>query len=53
MVSECLVEAGFTLGSQAVDAKSNEIMEVPALMRSLTLRGAMVTIDAVGSQRAA
>jgi predicted transposase YbfD/YdcC len=51
MVSAYLVEAGFTLGSQAVDEKGNEIMAIPDLMRSLNLRGATVTIDAMGCQR--
>jgi hypothetical protein len=51
MVSAYLVEAGFTLGSQAFDEKRNEIMAIPDLKRSLNLRGATVTIDAMGSQR--
>ncbi len=51
MVSAYLIEAGFTLGSKRVDEKSNEIMAIPDLMRSLNLRGATVTIDAMGCQR--
>lgn len=51
MVSAYLVESGFTLGSQAVDEKSNEIRAIPDLMRSLNLRGATVTIDSMGCQR--
>lgn len=51
VVSAFLIEAGFTLGSEAVDEKSNEITAIPNLMRSLNLRGATVTIDAMGCQR--
>ena len=50
MVSAYLVEAGFTLGCKAVDEKSNEITAIPDLMRSLDLRGATVTMDAMGCQ---
>ncbi len=51
MVSAYLVEAGFTLGCKRVDEKSNEITAIPDLMRSLNLRGATVTIDAMGCQK--
>lgn len=51
MVSAYLTEAGLTLGSVAVDEKSNEIKALPELMRSLTLQGATVTIDSMGCQR--
>lgn len=51
MVSAYLTEAGFTLGCERVDDKSNEIRAIPILLRSLHLRGATVTIDAMGCQR--
>jgi len=51
MVSAYLTEAGFTLGCQRVDEKTNEIIAIPALMKSLNLRGATVTIDSMGCQR--
>lgn len=51
MVSAYLTEAGLTLGSQRVDDKSNEITAIPDLMRSLNLRGATITVDAMGCQR--
>ena len=51
MVSAYLIEAGFTLGCQRVDEKTNEIKAIPELMRSLNLRGATVTIDSMGCQR--
>jgi predicted transposase YbfD/YdcC len=52
MVSAYLTGSGVVLGSKAVDRKSNEIVAIPDLIRSLDLRGATVTIDAMGCQRA-
>jgi predicted transposase YbfD/YdcC len=40
-----------TLGQVAVDDKSNEITAIPRLLELLDLRGALVTIDAIGCQR--
>lgn len=40
------------LGQVATDAKSNEITAIPELMALLDLEGAVVTIDAMGCQRA-
>jgi predicted transposase YbfD/YdcC len=40
------------LGQQKVDAKSNEITAIPALLRLLELKGGIVTIDAMGCQKA-
>jgi len=40
------------LGQRAVDDKSNEIAAIPALLEVLTLAGCVVTIDAMGCQRA-
>jgi predicted transposase YbfD/YdcC len=41
-----------SLGQIAVDAKSNEITAIPALLELLELNGALVTIDAMGCQKA-
>ena len=38
------------LGQVKVDEKSNEITAIPALLAMLTLGGAIVTIDAIGTQ---
>lgn len=38
------------LGQEAVCAKSNEIVAIPLLLRRLELAGAIVTIDAMGTQ---
>lgn len=39
------------VGQVAVDAKSNEITALPALLQVLALQGCIVTIDAMGCQR--
>ena len=39
------------LGQLAVDAKSNEITALPKLLEMLTLRGKVVTADALHYQR--
>ncbi len=39
------------LGQVATDAKSNEITAIPALLDLLAIKGAMVTIDAMGTQK--
>lgn len=38
------------LGQQAVDQKSNEITAIPKLLELLALRGALITLDAMGCQ---
>ena len=40
------------LGQRKVDEKSNEISAIPELLRLLDLSGCIVTIDAMGTQRA-
>src|SRR4051812_27588390 len=52
-----LVSAGASapdpaLGQVGADAKSNEITAIPALLELLELNGALVTIDAMGCQKA-
>ena len=39
------------LGQQAVDGKSNEITAIPALLKLLEIKGAIVSIDAIGCQK--
>lgn len=41
-----------SLGQVAVDALSNEITAIPELLKLLDLHGALVTIDAIGCQKA-
>ena len=42
---------GLTLGQVAVDAKSNEITAIPELLSMLAIKGAIITIDAMGTQK--
>lgn len=52
MVSAWSVGNGMVLGQRAVDVKSNEIKAIPKLLKVLDLRGCIVTIDAMGCQKA-
>lgn len=45
------VENHVVLGQQSVDDKSNEITAIPELLRVLELKGAIVSIDAMGCQK--
>jgi predicted transposase YbfD/YdcC len=49
-VSAWMREAGLVLGQWKTDCKSNEITAIPELLCVLDLRGATVTIDAMGCQ---
>lgn len=42
---------GLVLGQQKVDDHSNEITAIPRLLELLALKGCIVTIDAMGTQR--
>jgi predicted transposase YbfD/YdcC len=52
LVSAWATAQHLTLGQVAVAAKSNEITAIPALLELLDLNGALVTIDAMGCQKA-
>lgn len=52
LVSAWATAQRLSLGQVAVDEKSNEITAIPALLELLDLRGALVTIDAMGCQKA-
>lgn len=45
-------EFGLSLGQVATDEKSNEITAIPELLKLVDIRGAIITIDAMGTQRA-
>ena len=51
LVSAWCVQNQLLLGQQAVDGKSNEITAIPELLKLLELKGAIVTIDAMGCQK--
>lgn len=42
---------GLTLGQVTVEEKSNEIMAIPQLLDALATEGAIITIDAMGTQK--
>lgn len=52
MVSAWASANRLVLGQQKVDEKSNEITAIPALLQLLELKGCIVTIDAMGCQKA-
>ena len=52
VVSAWAGQAGLTLGQVAVEAKSNEITAVPELLKLLELQEKIVTLDAMGCQKA-
>jgi len=51
-VSAFAARAGLVLGQVATSEKSNEITAIPELLKLLELRGCIVTIDAMGCQKA-
>lgn len=52
LVSAWASRQRLVLGQEAVSGKSNEIVAIPLLLQRLALTGALVTIDAIGTQRA-
>jgi predicted transposase YbfD/YdcC len=52
LVSAWATAQHLALGQVAVDEKSNEITAIPELLELLDLHGALVTIDALGCQKA-
>ena len=52
LVSAWATENRMVLAQVAVDEKSNEITAIPELLKLLDLEGCLVTIDAMGTQRA-
>lgn len=52
MVSAWANQTGIVLGQRKVDDKSNEITAIPELLRVLDVSGCIVTIDAMGCQKA-
>jgi predicted transposase YbfD/YdcC len=52
VLSAFACEASMVIGQRCVDGKSNEITAIPLLLETLALEGAIVTIDAMGTQKA-
>jgi predicted transposase YbfD/YdcC len=51
LVSAWSVENRLVLGQRAVNDQSNEITAIPELLKLLELKGAIVTLDAMGCQK--
>jgi Transposase DDE domain len=51
LVSAWASDQGLVLGHREVDGKSNEITAIPKLLDTLHLKGAIVTLDAMGCQK--
>src|ERR1700730_7166457 len=51
-VSVWASEYGLSLGQVACDERSNEITAIPELLRLVDIKGAIITIDAMGTQKA-
>jgi len=51
LVSAWATQQHVSLGQVAVDGKSNEITAIPQLLQLLDLKGALVTLDAMGCQK--
>jgi len=51
MVSAWATENRLVLGQTKVAAKSNEITAIPQLLKMLTIKGCLVSIDAMGCQK--
>ena len=51
-VSAWASDFGLSLGQVATDAKSNEITAIPELLKLIDIKGAIITIDAMGTQTA-
>lgn len=51
IVSAWSREDGFCLGQKAVSEKSNEITAIPELLDKIQVKGQIITIDAMGTQK--
>jgi len=51
-VSVWATEFGLSLGQVACEEKSNEITAIPELLRLVDIKGTIITIDAMGTQKA-
>ena len=51
MVSAWAANNGLVLGQLATEEKSNEITAIPKLLKMLELKGCIITIDAMGTQK--
>jgi predicted transposase YbfD/YdcC len=52
VVSAWVADGGISLGQIVTEEKSNEITVIPELLKTIDVRGATVTLDAMGCQKA-
>ncbi|MGF7109331.1 ISAs1 family transposase [Treponema pedis] len=52
IVSAYCSDDGFTIGQTATEEKSNEITAIPKLLKMINVKGNIITIDAMGTQKA-
>lgn len=52
LVSAWLSSRGITMGQVATSEKSNEITAIPELLKLIDIKGAIITLDAMGTQTA-
>lgn len=52
IVSAYATEQGICYGQVATDEKSNEITAIPALLDNISVKGCLISIDAMGTQKA-
>jgi len=51
MLNAWATEEGVALGQRKVNGKSNEITEIPEILKALSIKGRIFTIDAAGAQK--
>lgn len=51
IVSAWCKEDGFCLGRKALEEKSNEITAIPDLLENLQIKGQIITLDTMGTQK--
>jgi predicted transposase YbfD/YdcC len=51
LLNACAVDNGICLGQMEVDTKTNEITVVPQMLNALDIKGAMISVDALNTQK--
>ena len=51
LLNACAVDCGITLAQMEVGAKTNEITVVPQMLDALDIEGAMISVDALNTQK--
>ncbi|MBF0301231.1 MAG: ISAs1 family transposase, partial [Oligoflexia bacterium] len=51
LLNACAVDDGILLAQMKVDGKTNEITVVPEMLDSLDIKGAMISVDALNTQK--